>query len=71
MMADDDVASATGLALAALVRLVERSGAAPPGEAARCLALLAEAAPPGRPRQREILEDWARLLATRRAAIDG
>ena len=61
-MPDDDIVSATGLAIAALAALLERPEPAPKGEVARCLSLLAEAAPLDRPRQKEILTDWAALL---------
>jgi hypothetical protein len=62
-MAEDDVVSATGLALAAIAGLIERAEPIPRGEIARCLSLLAQTAPTDRPRQREILHDWAELLA--------
>ncbi len=63
-MSDDDVVSATGLALAAIAGLIERHEPVPKGELARCLTLLAENAPPDRPRQAEILQAWALLLGT-------
>ncbi len=70
-MDDDELASATGLALAAIVGLIERPEPVPKGEVARCLILLAESAPADRPRQREVLENWARLLRTSKAANEG
>jgi len=65
-MAESDVISATGLALATIASLIERPEPVPAGEVARCLGLLAEAASPARPEQREILAQWARLLETAR-----
>jgi hypothetical protein len=59
-VADNDLVSATGLALAALAALVERPGPAAKGETAHCLRLLAEAA--ATPVQGEILRNWAQLL---------
>ncbi len=62
-MVEDDVVSATGLALATIASLIERSEPIPRGEVGRCLVLLAEAAGPDRPRQSEILHLWAQLLS--------
>jgi hypothetical protein len=67
-MADDDLVSATGLALAAIAGLIERPDSVPKGEIARCLALLAESAGPDRPRQGDILRAWAQLLSAPRSA---
>lgn len=69
-MSDNDLASATGLAIAAIAGLLERSGPIPKGEVARCLSLLAQAAPAERPGQTAILNDWAQLAASRSSARD-
>jgi hypothetical protein len=61
-MVEDDIVSATGLALAMIVSLVERPEPVPRGEVARCLSLLAETASPNQPGQREILLRWVQLL---------
>lgn len=67
-LAEDDVVSATGLALATIASLIERPEPVPRGEVGRCLALLAETAAPDRPRQGEILRLWAQLLNTSQIA---
>jgi hypothetical protein len=67
-LAEDDVVSATGLALATIASLIERPEPIPRGEIGRCLALLAETAAPDRPRQGEILRLWAQLLNTSQIA---
>ena len=64
-MVEDDVVSATGLALAMIASLIERPEPVPRGEVARCLSLLAETASPARPGQREILLRWVQLLNAR------
>ena len=64
-MIEDDIVSATGLALATIAGLIERPEPVPMGEVARCLRLLAEAASPDRPSQREILLRWVQLLEAR------
>jgi len=43
-MAEDDIVSATGLALATIANLVERPEPVPKGEIGRCLTLLAKTA---------------------------
>ena len=67
-LAEDDVVSATGLALALIAGLIERPEPIPRGEVSRCLALLAETAAPDSPRQGEILRIWAQLLSTSQIA---
>lgn len=67
----DDLAAATGLALALIAAMIERPEAPPRGEIARYLALLADTAAPDRQAQRTILAGWAELLATRQVANDG
>ncbi len=69
-MDDEDLTSATGLAIAAIANLIERPEPIPPGEVARCLSLLAATASPDHPGQRTILADWARLLAMRHVASE-
>jgi hypothetical protein len=64
-MVEDDIVSATGLALATIASLIERPEPVPTGEVARCLSLLAETAAPVRPGQREILLRWVQLLNAR------
>lgn len=61
-LAEDDVVSATGLALALIAGLIERPEPIPRGEVGRCLALLAETAAPDRPGQSDILRRWAELM---------
>ena len=68
MVEDRDLVSATGLALAAISGLIERSEPVPKGEVARVLLLLAETASPDNARQSDILKRWARLLETTRIA---
>lgn len=68
MSEHEDLASATGLALAAIAGLIERPQPTPVGEVARCLALLADTASPNRHRQASILKGWAQLLETTRTA---
>ena len=60
-MADEDLVTATGLALALIAKLVERAEPLPAGEVSRGLNLLAETASPERPQQRAILSAWAQL----------
>jgi hypothetical protein len=67
-MADDEIISAMGLALAVVAALIERPEPVPRGEVARCLRLLAQTASHTQPRQAEILESWAILLQTAPAA---
>lgn len=67
-MAEEDVVTATGLALATIANLIERPEPVPKGEVARCLRLLAETASPSRPRQAAILKCWAQLLETTQIA---
>jgi hypothetical protein len=62
-LVEDDIVSATGLALAAIANLIERPEPIPRGEVSRCLALLAETAAADRPRQSEILHLWAQLMS--------
>ena len=64
----DELAGATGLALAVIASLLERDTPIARGEVGRCLALIAEAADPGAPKQRQILEAWAQLLTRDGAA---
>jgi hypothetical protein len=66
MVEDNDVVSATGLALAAIAPLIERSAPVEKGEIARLLTILAESAAPDRPQQRDILLSWASLLEAAR-----
>ena len=61
--AADDLMGATGLALAVVAALIERETPIPKGEVGRCLALMAEAADPAAPHQREILATWAKLVS--------
>lgn len=68
MAEEDDILSATGLALAAIAALIERPEPIPKGEVARILTLLASTASPERPRQQQILLGWAELLANVRPA---
>jgi hypothetical protein len=63
-MVEDDIISATGLALATIASLIERPEPIPKGEVGRCLKLLADTAAPDRPRQSEILLSWAQLLTS-------
>lgn len=65
---EDDIVSATGLALATIASLIERPEPIPRGEVGRCLALMAETAAPDHPRQCEILRLWAQLLNTSQIA---
>jgi hypothetical protein len=67
-MVEDDIVSATGLAIATIASLIERPEPIPRGEVGRCLALLAETAASDRPRQSEILQLWAALLNTSQIA---
>lgn len=59
---DEDLLTATGLALAAIAGLIERPQPVPRGELGRCLRLLAETASPERQVQKSILTAWAELL---------
>jgi hypothetical protein len=65
---NEDLISATGLALATVAGLIERPEPISRGEIARLLLLLAETASPERPGQADILMRWARLLETARIA---
>lgn len=65
---EDDIVSATGLALATIASLIERPEPIPRGEIGRCLTLLAETAAPDRPAQRDILRRWAELLSASQVA---
>ena len=67
-MIEDDIVTATGLALATIASLIERPEPIPRGEIGRCLTLLAKTAAPDRPRQSEILQLWATLLNTSQIA---
>jgi hypothetical protein len=61
-MIEDDIVSATGLALTMIASLIERPEPVPRGEVGRCLALLAETTAPDQPGQRDILRRWAELI---------
>lgn len=67
-MVEDDIVSATGLALAMMASLIERPEPVSRGEVGRCLMLLAATAGPDSPRQSEILQLWATLLNTSQTA---
>ena len=69
-MADDDLASATGLAIAVIAHLIERHQPIPKGEVARLLSLLSKTAAPDRPRQQAVLEQWVQILTTAPIAND-
>ena len=61
--ASDELAGATGLALAVIVALIERNEPIPKAEVARCLSKLAEAADPAAVAQRRLFASWAQMMA--------
>ena len=67
-MADDQLANATGLALATIAALIERPQPIPRGELARLLTILAETAE--NPGQQHILQNWASLVGNIQVAND-